>query len=331
MSDPSTPRTTQQLCLAAATLALLAPCGVIRAVAQTQTPSATVDVTPVVSRPVAQTRSIAGELLPFESVAIHARVSGYVRSVSVDRGSQVKRGQTLALLDAPEILARRAEAEARLAAARSQLVEARAKLVALENTSASLKAASATAGAVSGNELVQAEQAVAAQQALMTALESQVGAATAAVDATRQQERYLTVVAPFEGVITERGVHPGALVGPQAGTAAPPLFRLEQTRRLRLVVAVPEAGLGLVTRGTSVDFSVPAHPGASFSAPVARIAGSVDPRTRTMAIELDVTNADGRLAPGMYPSVRWPARRDAPSLLVPRTSVVTTTAQRSQE
>jgi RND family efflux transporter MFP subunit len=319
-------RSVRALCLAAATaLAVILPDAVVHLAAQGQPSATPVDVTPVLSRAVSQTRSIAGELLPFESVAIHARASGYVRTVAVDRGSQVRRGQTLAALDAPEVLAARAEAEARLAAARSQQAEGRAKLVGLENTFGSLKAASATAGAVSANELVQAEQAVVAQQALMTALESQTAAAGAAVEAVRQQERYLTIVAPFDGVITERNVHPGALVGPQGGAASPPLFRLEQTRRLRLVVAVPEAGLGVITRGAPVEFTVPAHPGVAFSAPVARVAGSVDPRTRTMAVELDVNNTDGRLAPGMYPSVRWPLQRDAASLLVPRTSVVTTT------
>jgi membrane fusion protein, multidrug efflux system len=77
--------------------------------------------------------------------------------------------------------------------------------------------------------------------------------------------------------------------------------------------------------GARVVFTVPAYPGETFSGPVARIAHSVDAKTRSMAVELDVMNPSGRLAPGMYPTVRWPVRRPKPSLFVPPASVVTTT------
>jgi len=91
------------------------------------------------------------------------------------------------------------------------------------------------------------------------------------------------------------------------------------------VVAVPEAVAGGVVRGARAQFTVPAWPGETFSGVVARIADSLDPKTRTMPVELDVANANGRLAPGMYPELTWPVRRSAPSLLVPPTSIVTTT------
>jgi membrane fusion protein, multidrug efflux system len=283
----------------------------------------TVDVAPVVARGLARSRVLPGELLPFESVALSARVAGYVRDVLVDRGSLVSRGQVLATIDAPELLAHRAEAEAKLAQTRATHAEAEARLAALQSTSASLESAAKTEGAVAENELVQARKAVDAQAALVRAIDAQTAAAAAAVDAIKRLEAYLTLTAPFDGVITERNVHPGALVGPPGAASA--LLKLEQTRRLRLVVPVPEADVAGVTRGAAVTFKVPAHPSVDFHGKVARVGQSIDPRTRTMAIELDVDNTDSRLAPGMYPDVQWPiAGRDA-ALVVPRTSVVTTT------
>jgi RND family efflux transporter MFP subunit len=298
-------------CLAAAALGAQAP--------------PPVDVVPVVAHAIVRARVLPGEILAYESVPLHARVSGFVDRVLVDRGSQVRRGQTLLVVNAPEMLAQRAEAEARLAGVRSQQAEVQARVVAAQNTYDGLKAASATKGAVAANELVQAQKAVEAVTAAAAALDAQVRAAQASVQTQQQLETYLRIVAPFDGVITERNVHPGALVGPQSGAGAPPLLRLENVKRLRLVVAVPEADVAAVVRGAEVEFAVPAYPGVLFHGRVARLAETVDPKTRTMAVELDVTNADGKLAAGMYPEVRWPARSSAQSLAVPKTSVVVTT------
>lgn len=289
-----------------------------------QTPR-TVDVVPVVARAVVRARTLPGEFLPYESVPLYARVSGFVERVLVDRGSEVRTGQTLLVVTAPELVAQEAEAEAKVAAVRAQQAEAQAKIIGAQNTYEGLKAASTTKGAVAANELVQAQKAVDALTATATALEAQGRAAEALVRAQQQLQSYLRITAPFDGVITERNVHPGALVGPQAGAGAPPLLRLENVRRLRLVVAVPEADVASVTRGTDVEFSVPAHPSVVFHGRVARLAGTVDPKTRTMAVELDVTNTGGQLAAGMYPDVRWPVRSAAQSLVVPKPSVIVTT------
>src|SRR5678815_4106440 len=98
-------------------------------------------------------------------------------------------------------------------------------------------------------------------------------------------------------VVAERGVHPGALVGP---SGAAPLLILQQVSRLRLVVAVPEENVGGIVRGTSVSFSVPAFPTRTFSGTVARIPPALDAKTRSMPVELDVINKEQTLAPGMY-------------------------------
>jgi hypothetical protein len=100
-------------------------------------------------------------------------------------------------------------------------------------------------------------------------------------------EGYLLVRAPFDGVITERNVHPGALVGPATASGATPLLKLEQTARLRLIVPVPEKYVAGMTEGARVDFSVPAFPGETFSGTIARISHSIDVKTRTMPVESD--------------------------------------------
>jgi RND family efflux transporter MFP subunit len=223
------------------------------------------------------------------------------------------------------LAAQRAEAEAKAHAIESQRVEAQAKFIAAESTYERLKEAAATPGAVAGNELIVAEKAVEAARAAVAALEDSRRAAEDSARSLNDLEGYLKVTAPFDGVITTRYVHPGALVGPSAGPSSTPLLRLEHNARLRLVVAVPEADLGGIVTGARVPFTVPAYPGETFSGAVARIAHSLDEKTRTMPVELDVRNPDGRLAPGMYPEVSWPVRRLRPSLLVPSSSIVTTT------
>jgi RND family efflux transporter MFP subunit len=142
------------------------------------------------------------------------------------------------------------------------------------------------------------------------------------VKAIQELEAYLRVTAPFQGVVTTRNVHPGALVG--TGESSLPMFELETVNRLRLVVPVPEAEVGGIVKGAKVAFSVPAYPNEMFAGTVTRIARSIDAKTRTMPVELDVINSDARLAAGMYPAVKWPVRAKQSILLVPNSSVVST-------
>jgi RND family efflux transporter MFP subunit len=283
-----------------------------------------VEVAAVTTKVLDRKTRLPGELEPYQTVDLHARVTGYVDKVEVDRGSEVKAGQVLVTLVAPEMAAQVAEAEARAGAVESQKSEAQARLVAAQSTYERIKAASATPGAVAPNELTLAEKAADSLKAVIRSLESSAKAARAAVDAQKELMQYLTVSAPFDGVITERWAHPGALAGP-AAAASKPMLRLEQHSRLRLVVAVPEIDAGAVVRGARVPFTVPAFPGETFTGVVARSKRTLDTKTRTMPVELDVMNPAGRLAPGMYPEVMWPSRRAKPSILVPPSSIVTTT------
>jgi RND family efflux transporter MFP subunit len=286
----------------------------------------TLDVVRVVQQPIDVRLSMPGQLDPYETVAVYPKVTGFVKSIRVDRGSRVRLGEVMAELEAPELVAQRAEAQSKLLAAEAQLAVARSKADADSSTYDRLKAASATPGVVAGNDLVLGQKAVEADQSQIAAAQQTVEAARQALKATTQLEEYLRVTAPFDGTVTERNVHPGTLVGPGSGPAATtPMLRVVDNDRLRLVVPVPEAYTAGVARGGTMTFTVPAYPGQTFSGTVARIAQAVDVKTRTMAVELDVSNRDGRLPPGTFCQVTWPVRRPTPSLFVPSGSVGSTT------
>jgi membrane fusion protein, multidrug efflux system len=288
----------------------------------------TIDVVRVVERPVNVTLSMPAELSPFQTVAIYPRVTGFVKAIHVDRGSRVRAGDVLANLEAPELVAERSEAQSKLQSAGAQLGAVQAKADADGTTYQNLKAASATPGVVAGNDLMLAQKALEADEAQVKAAEQNVEAARQAVASISEMEGYLKVTAPFDGIVTERNVHPGALVGPTGGPgAAVPMLRIVESNRLRLIVPVPEAYIAGITAGAVLQFSVAAYPNQTFSGTVARLAQAVDVNTRTMAVELDVANADGRLTPGAFCQVRWPVHRPTASLLVPSGSVASTTGR----
>lgn len=280
------------------------------------------ELVPVVSKTVSRTIDLPAEFLPFLSVALHGKVSGYVDRINVDRGSVVKKGDLLAELSAPEMAAQIAEAESKVQAAEADRLQADAQLAAAQSTYDRMKTAAQTPGAIAGNELIQAEDQVRAATALLNSRQQASRAAESTVRALQDVQAYLKITAPFDGVVTERLVHPGALVGPGNDVV---LLVIQQVSRLRLVVPVPEEDVGGIMEGASVPFQAPAHPERTYSGTIARVSHALDQKTRTMPVELDVMNRDGSLAPGMYPTVKWPVRRPRPELLVPKTSVVTTT------
>jgi membrane fusion protein (multidrug efflux system) len=157
---------------------------------------------------------IAGRIATFLSVSLHARVAGYVEKVFVDRGSAVKEGQPLVTLSAPETEAQVAEAESKIQAAESDRLQAEAQLAGLQSTSERLKKAAETPGAIAENELIQVQKQIEAGQALSRSRQQAGQALAAALRALKEMQSYLRIAAPFDGAITDRLVHPGALVGP---------------------------------------------------------------------------------------------------------------------
>ena len=323
-------------------LALIAPTS-----AQNSAPQ-TLETATVVARQLDKTITIPGDLTSYQSVDIRAKVTGFVESIEVDRGSWVKQGDALALLSAPEMLAQRLEAEAKVQRIDSQRAEAEAKVAAAQSTVAALQAnvassqgtydrlktASQTPGVIAGNDLdiaarsldaqrlnVEAQKSsVEALRSSVVSLEKEKAVAEATVHIVKEMEGYLQVTAPFEGVVTERNVHPGNLAAPSGS----PIMRIEQISKLRLTVPVPEAYVGRITKGTKVSFKVSAFPDETFQGVIARPAQSLDMKTRSMAVELDVSNPRLRLAPGMFAEVQWPVSRQQTTLFVPTSAVVRT-------
>ena len=293
----------------------------------TASPTPTVEVAKVRSKKLSIATRLPGELQAYEAVAVFPKVTAYVDSISVDRGSCVKAGQLMARLVAPEVAAQRAEAQSKLQAAEAQRAEAEAKLASNQSTYERLKSASATPGVVAGNDLEIAQKGAEADRARLQALRESAEAAKSALKSVIEIEGYLQVRAPLDGIVTERNVHPGSLVGPATSSsgAGMPMLRVEKTARLRLVVPVPEKYATGIDVGSKVEFSVPAFPSQKFAGTIARVAHSVDVKTRTMPVELDVNNSDGRLSSGMFPEVLWLVRRTEPTLFVPTSAVARTT------
>ncbi|MFL6446987.1 MAG: efflux RND transporter periplasmic adaptor subunit [Bryobacteraceae bacterium] len=282
----------------------------------------TIKLVKIVSKRVVRTTELPGEFYPFLTVELHAKVAGYVDRVLVDRGSVVREGELLVQLTAPELEAHIVQAQAQVTSAESDETQAEAQLAALQSNCEKLQEAAKTPGAVAENDLIQAKQQTDAAQALVRSRQKTVESLKANLKSQHDLAAYLRVTAPFDGVITTRYMHPGALVGPGSDV---PLLRLDQISRLRLAVAVPEADVAGIEKGVRVEFKVPAHPERTFSGVIARPARALDMKTRTMPVELDVSNTDGLLSPGMYPSVLWPIASSRSVLLVPPTCVVTTT------
>ncbi len=271
----------------------------------TATAAPQVQVVAVISRKLSAIDRLPAELAPWEQVAIYPKVQGYVEEIQVDRGSMVRRGQLLVRLSAPELLAQTAQAEATMAGD--------------EATYRRLVKASETPGATSENEVELAKQAYKADLDRVRQLKTLAG--------------YLEITASFDGIISERNVHPGALVGPPSEplTAAVPLLRLKQISHLRLVVPVPQADADAVAAGAKVQFEVNAWPGRSFTAAISRISHSVDPATRTMPVEADYYQEQDVLDPGMFVEVLWPVRETTPTLFVPPSTIIQTGGRVSVE
>lgn len=288
-----------------------------------------VEVVPVASQKLATVFTLPAELVPFQSVDIYPKVTGFLDIIRVDRGSRVRKGELIIRLSAPELVAQRAQAESALRAAEAQLTTAQAKLSSDKGTYLHLASAAKTPGVVAENDLMVASQTASADQGQVQSAENNVGAARDALRSVAQLESYLKIYAPFDGTVTTRNLHPGALVGPASGQSGSlPIVQIVDIGHLRLTVPVPEAYVGEMQVGQQVAFTVPAHPGQTFHAPIARISHDVELNTRTMPVELDVRSADGRLSPGSFSSVQWPVRRAVPTMFVP-VSAVTNDQQRT--
>ena len=251
---------------------------------------------------------VPGELVAFRDVDIYAKVSGFIKSLNVDVGSEVKRGQLLALAEAPELSAQLASAESKLKAQEALSIASKANYERILE-------ASKFSGAVSKNDV---DQAVAKRNSDLAQLE----AAKSAYREVADLKKYLQIRAPFDGIISTRNASTGAYVGPAGKGSEFPLFVLTEQKKLRLVISIPEAYTGYVDLNDPVSFSVKAFPDKKFTGQVKRQSGTLDKRLRSERVEVDVLNEDKKLLPGMIAEVTVPLPTKNSTFVVPKSAIV---------
>ena len=283
------------------------------------------------------TLTIAGEFKPFQDVDVHAKVAGYIRVINVDVGDHVKEGQTLAVLEIPELAAQLAGADAavrhaqeEIRRAKSDVERAQSAHAAAHSAYARLKqAADSRAGLVAQQEVddslakdLGAEAQVASAEAELSAARQQVEVAQANQKQFNALSNYARIIAHFSGVITNRYADTGALIqaGTSSSTQAMPVVRLAQTSKLRLVLPIPESLAAQIHLGDPVKVRVQAL-NRDIEGKVSRFADSLDRQTRTMETEIDFDNRDGRLIPGMYAETQVSLREKKDALTVPLEAV----------
>ena len=254
---------------------------------------------------------IPGELTPYQQVDLYAKESSFVKKVYVDVGSEVKKGQLLVSMEAPEI-------NSNLAAAQSKLQSLKAIYTASNSNYNRFVETAKTPGTISKNDIDQAA-------ARKNSDEAELNAAKAAYQSIAATRAYLDIRAPFNGVVSARNINPGAYVGPSGKGSEVPLFVLQEQKRLRLVVSVPELYTGFLKMNDEVSFSVKALPSQLFKAKVKRMAGALDERLRSERLEMDVYNDRKKLLPGMYAEVNLPLPSSDSTFLIPKTALVTST------
>ena len=279
-SSARTPRVRAPLALAAV---LAFACSKGAGDAPKQRPAPLVAAVKVTVRDVEETVRAPVDLRPILQADVGAKAIGYLDAVLVDRGDRVRKGQLVALV-------RPSDLPDQLAAARGSAAQAEAA-VALARANRDRANALAPSGRISKQELQQAESALASAEAMLAASRGSVGAIAVRLGETR-------ITSPLDGVVSQRRLDPGALVGPASGTTS--ILTVDQVDVLRMFVSVNEADVARIRLGQITHLELDSMPGRKFDGRVVRLSPSLDPVTRTMDAEVQLPNRDGLLRPGMY-------------------------------
>jgi RND family efflux transporter MFP subunit len=264
----------------------------------------------VTENPLASYVKLPGQLKPFEEVNLYAKVNGFVQEVLVDRGTRVTKGQVLVRLEAPEM-------ESQVQLANSKYLQAQENAVASKEKYRRLSEAAKEQGAVAPLDLDNALSHMKADDAIVMAERSNV-------DVMKNFKNYLTITAPFDGVIIQRNISAGALVGPGSKSNDQPMLVLQHLQKLRLEVYIPEAYVDQVDLKSPVRFVFNSMPEKTYKAKISRSANALT-SLRSEAIEIDVKNDKQLLKPGMYAEVKVPLLTESKSLLIPNSAVVRST------
>ena len=260
--------------------------------------------------------ALAGQFQPYQVIDVHPKVSGFIRSIKVDIGDRVHQGQTLAVLEVPELQAQLEGTVAQVSRSKDEIVRAQHEVAAAEARYSSLhadntrlqQAAKAQPGLIAQQELDDALSKDLSAAAQVDAAKAALSAAQGGADVARADNRrvgamenYTNVIAPIDGVITWRYADTGALIqsGTDSNSQALPIVKLAQSDLLRLRMPVPEDAVRYVEVGDPLQVRVDALD-RSFTGKVVRFTRDVNFETRTMETEVDVENKDLSIDPGMY-------------------------------
>ena len=325
-------------CILAA--ALLASSSCSQKVKAKESPTASlpeIGVVRVVKKTLQRNLVVSSELVPFQQIDVYAKESGFVQKLNVDYGTRVKAGQTMAVLEIPELQVQLDEDQAQINDATSEVTRARNELerVQAQQKVTHLQFTRLDQVAKDRPGLV-AQQEVDDWQGKDLAAQAQVAASRAALDSAQSQlihaqarERhdqvifdYSKITAPFTGVVTKRYANLGTLMqsGTNSSTQVLPLVQLSQDDLFRLVIPVPESYVAYIRLGDPVDVRVPSL-NRHFPGRVARFSVDVEADTRTMHTEVDVPNPDGVLLPGVYAEATLTLDRKDQAIAVPPEAV----------
>lgn len=263
---------------------------------------------------------LPGTTAAFTQADIFARASGYIDSLDADIGDHVKAGQLLAQITAPELDHQIAQAQATLAQTEAAVQQAQANRdlasVTWQRDSILVKQGWTTKqqGDVERLTLQAQEAALGVAQANLAAQQDQI-------QVLQQQKSYQSVVAPFDGVVTQRNINVGDLVQADA-TNSTFMFTVMQSDVIRAQVFVPQDAAFGLEPGVAAVVHVPEFPNRTFPGTVTRIANALQPGTRTLLTEIDIPNPDGALPPGIYCTIELRVPRKAPLLIVPAEAIV---------
>lgn len=264
---------------------------------------------------------LPGDVTAFRETSIHARTNGYLRDHLVDIGDRVTAKQVLATIDTPELdqelhqaraQLQQSKAERTLAVSKKELARVmRNRSLALYNQNASTR-----------QEQDEVDAGLRVAEAAVEAAGADVSAKEANVRRLEELQSFQKVEAPFDGVITARNVNAGALIDDSGSSMGRELFRIVQTKTLRVFVYVPQLEAPEIHLGQEAQLLVREFPDRTFVGKVARTAGAIDPSSRTLLTEIHVDNADDRLYAGMYVKVRFQLKRARQPMMVPATTLV---------
>ena len=246
------------------------------------------------------------ELIPMERAEIYAKMQGFVKELKVDIGDQVKKGEILVILDAPELIASYAQA-----AAEAQTAYAR-QLTSTDRYKRFLNA-SRVAGTMALAEMESAKN-------QMLADSSAAEAAKSKLSVNNQLKEYLVIRSPFDGIVTQRNADRGNLTGT---SGSKPIFVIENVGVLRLRIPVPETYSAAISDTSVVNFIVDALPGKVYQATLSRKSGSISLSNRTETWEFIAQNPSKMLKSGMYANATLRLGREELSFLVPFSAIVT--------